>query len=735
VSPSLQYRPIPSSRRRLVALAALLTLIPSLLSVREAAAATWTQPSFVRSIGGIGRPGLFAWGLSFNPVTREVIVGDYLNFKVRRYANGGATPLGDLPAPPKPGEVWATGVDPNTGDIYYSVAFNRALHHYDRFGNYIDTITLPSGWAAWFDIDHAGNIWVVLGGPQSPSFTLQRYRSDGTRLNSWVLPNTFAKKMAIFGVAVSRDDEVFLPDSSNKQIQVYDFDRASGSLSLDRTFGSQVLGGDLRGIALDETNRWVYTSDATADRVRKFTFAGAFLTSIGAGAGTTAGRFRGPRQLDVDPVTGELYVADFGNWRFQRFSASGASIGVYPNPPQPAAQGHLAHAADVTVDPATGDVWVADTYNQRFQRFSASGASTGMWGYRGGAKEYGQNYPSTIGFDVENRRVWVGQEEGRVIKIYDAAGTWVHTISSGPKSPENQGYTRNVTDIDFFEGKAYIADEQRDKVKVVDADTFAEIRQIDVYDGTGWSGAHGLGIDPATGNLFVATYTEDRVKVYSPTGTFLYAFGSRGSQNGQFSSPRDVAIVDGLAYVTDADQSRVQAFTLDGTFVGKWGGLGTGAMQFRNPMGIDALGTRVYISDVENGRISVFDTSVPKPAFVFHKPNVSISSPSDGSVVPPTGPLTIQGTASSTQHIANIEVAVQRVRDGKWWNGRNSSWGNTATTNLAPWIAASAPATSVTFAFVFPGVERGESYRLQVIARNRHGTASDPAVASVRFQS
>ena len=106
-----------------------------------------------------------------------------------------------------------------------------------------------------------------------------------------------------------------------------------------------------------------------------------------------------------------------------------------------------------------------------------------------------------------NRRVWVGQEEGRVIKIYDANGTYVTTISRGPKTPENPGYTRNVTDIDFFGGKAYIADEQYDKIKVVDANTFTELTEIDVYNGSGWSGAHGLGIDPATGNLFVATYT------------------------------------------------------------------------------------------------------------------------------------------------------------------------------------------------------------------------------------
>jgi len=33
-----------------------------------------------------GRPGVFAWGTQWNPVTNEMLVGAYyLNFKVRRY--------------------------------------------------------------------------------------------------------------------------------------------------------------------------------------------------------------------------------------------------------------------------------------------------------------------------------------------------------------------------------------------------------------------------------------------------------------------------------------------------------------------------------------------------------------------------------------------------------------------------------------------------------------------------
>jgi DNA-binding beta-propeller fold protein YncE len=724
----MMLRPNDAPRRgRITALAVLVVSLLITPALMPSAQAAWVQPSFERSIGGIGRPGAFAWGLSFNPVTREVILGDYLNFKVRRFVDG--VHVGDLPD--RPGEVWATGVDRNTGDIYYSSNWDDSIERFDKNGNYLSTLRLSGGWNAWFDVDPAGDLWVVDGSPQSTSYSLMRYRKDGTRLNSWTLPNSFPKKMTIFGVGVANDGTVYLPDSNNRQIQVYKFNAATGSLTFQRTFGNGIVGTDLRGIAIDETNRFVYTSDSSYNNVRKFMFDGTYVGAIGAG-GSAPGKFFAPRQLDVDPATGDLYVADYGNWRYQRFSSSGAFIAAYPNPAQPAPAGHLAHAADAVVDPTTGNVWVADTYNQRFQRFAPDGTLTGTWGQRGGSADpYGQNYPSTIGFDPVNHRVWIGQEEGRVIKVYTDQGVYVTTIAKGPKTPENQGYTKNVTDIDFFNGKAYVSDEQYDKIKVIDAATFTELSEIDVYNGSGWSGAHGLAIDPTNGNLFVATYSEDKIKVYAPSGSLLYTFGSSGAGDGQFSSPRDVAIIGDTVYVTDADQSRIQAFTKSGQYLGRWGGLGSEPYEFRNPMGLDALGGRLYVSDVENGRITVFDATTPRPAFVYAKPSVTIADPLDGRTLTVSGPLTIRGAAASAEFIANVEIAIQRRGDGLWWDGRNASWESTSTPNIAPWVSSSAPASNVSYTYVFPGAAYGQTYRLEVTAKNRQGTPSDVAVSTV----
>jgi hypothetical protein len=70
----------PRLRATLVALTALASLL-----IAGPASAAFTQPAFVRSIGMRGEPAVYPFGMDFNPVTRELVVGDYWNYQVRRY--------------------------------------------------------------------------------------------------------------------------------------------------------------------------------------------------------------------------------------------------------------------------------------------------------------------------------------------------------------------------------------------------------------------------------------------------------------------------------------------------------------------------------------------------------------------------------------------------------------------------------------------------------------------------
>ena len=72
-------------------------------------------------------------------------------------------------------------------------------------------------------------------------------------------------------------------------------------------------------------------------------------------------------------------------------------------------------------------------------------------------------------------------------------------------------------------------------------------------------------------NIFLVTERDNHViKAFDASNTFLYKFGEKGNQDGQFNSPRGMCL-DGSKnlLVCDPDNNRVQRFSLDGHFRGK----------------------------------------------------------------------------------------------------------------------------------------------------------------------
>jgi DNA-binding beta-propeller fold protein YncE len=66
--------------------------------------------------------------------------------------------------------------------------------------------------------------------------------------------------------------------------------------------------------------------------------------------------------------------------------------------------------------------------------------------------------------------------------------------------------------------------------------------------------------------------------------------------------------VDGFVHVFDSDNHRVQAFRADGSFVTAWGSQGSGDGQFASSAALDVDPTsRLYVMDMDNARVQVFD--------------------------------------------------------------------------------------------------------------------------------
>lgn len=109
---------------------------------------------------------------------------------------------------------------------------------------------------------------------------------------------------------------------------------------------------------------------------------------------------------------------------------------------------------------------------------------------------------------------------------------------------------------------------------------------------------NGFGFCP-DGSLYVALTDRNLVQVVGgPRGGLV--FGSSGTGPGQFNRPGDVAIADGLVYVTDSFNGRVEVFSLDGTYRFQFGSPAPGPAQMRRPGGI-AISPNgdIFVSDLD----------------------------------------------------------------------------------------------------------------------------------------
>ena len=100
---------------------------------------------------------------------------------------------------------------------------------------------------------------------------------------------------------------------------------------------------------------------------------------------------------------------------------------------------------------------------------------------------------------------------------------------------------------------------------------------------------------------------------FSPDGEVLMTLGTKGVEGEEpdtFNGPTDVAIAaNGDIFVTDGHfNNRIVKFSKDGTFIKAWGQKGTGPGEFDLPhtIAIDSQG-RLFVGDRSNERIQIFD--------------------------------------------------------------------------------------------------------------------------------
>jgi tripartite motif-containing protein 71 len=257
----------------------------------------------------------------------------------------------------------------------------------------------------------------------------------------------------------------------------------------------------------------------------------------------------GPRALSADP-SGNLYVADTGNQRIQKFDAAGnvlAAIGGF-------GRGSERFNEPVSVWAGNGlDVFVADFDNGRIERYdkdlhyiSTLRASSG-W-----AEALSFDFPLDVFFSPQSELYCLDGENRRILKL-DPRGTpqiAFGGVDSGEGrlgSPERIRVTAS--------GRVLASD--ADGGRVVAFDTYGNF--LFSFGEDRLDRPAGMAETPDGAILFVCDAGNRRVHWFRNWAA-AGAFGVEAVPGGAFGTPVDAAYRDGRLYVLDRERSEIHVF-------------------------------------------------------------------------------------------------------------------------------------------------------------------------------
>jgi trimeric autotransporter adhesin len=500
----------------------------------------------------------------------------------------------------------------STAGIITTVAGNQTASYYgDGFPATAAALRVPSG----IVLDSSGNLYIADTGNHAIRkvtrdgniATFAGYGAPGYSGDGGV--STSGQLSSPSDVAIDPSGNIYIADTGNAVIRLVT--ASTGVISTvagNNTTGSTGDGGPAvkaalnapHGIAVDSTTN-IYISEYGDSRIRKVSKSNGNISTIagtgsfgfsGDGGAATKANLANPWGISVDG-SGNVYFADQRNNRIRKISSSGtigtaAGNGVlsYSGDNGPAIRAQLNGPQGIATD-AAGNVYIVDGLNNAVRKVSTAGVISTIAG------------TGTLGFSGDGGQGTSAQLNRPQAVAADAAG--------------------NV----------YIADTGNNRVRVVSPSGV-----ISTISGTGASGfagdggpassaqlnaPQGLTLDSA-GNLYVATFNDNRVRKISAggmintiagNGGFGYAGDGGPGPSAILNAPQGLAVdAAGNVYIADAANNRIRAVshtgiitTIAGTGVAGHSGDGGPATQALiaapNGLAMDAAGN-LFFADANN---------------------------------------------------------------------------------------------------------------------------------------
>jgi YD repeat-containing protein len=226
--------------------------------------------------------------------------------------------------------------------------------------------------------------------------------------------------------------------------------------------------------------------------------------------------------------------------------------------------------------------------------------------------------------------IWVSDAGNNRIEEFSSSGVFIQTfgwgVSTGsgelqvckssckaglPGAGKGQLSGPQSIAYDSANSDLYVSDGGNNRI-VVYSTTGSFVRVFGEY-GKGevqFNSPHGLTFD-SKGDLWVADQSNSRLEELSAEGKYIAAYGKEGKGNLEFSGTGDVTYCDGNLYATDYAGERVEELSTSGTYIGKFGAPGKEAGQFTqiSRIACDTKNNDLYVTDKGANHVDVFTST------------------------------------------------------------------------------------------------------------------------------
>lgn len=375
--------------------------------------------------------------------------------------------------------VWDTLASPERREILWNILYNRQYprtpdnwYHVDEFYLYVRKDVAQQLWD--YGAVSLGSI-ELLPDPYAAARVELGVAGEwgelGVDLGQFNHPR---------GLAVGPEGDVYVVDSDNHRVQVFDdqgtflrawgsrCDLSTGQGCVDPDGDGPLAPGDSQflepwGVAVSGDGR-VYVADTWTHRLQVSDIDGAFQAKWGSYGQTASEAYHlyGPRDIAVD-TAGRVFVTDTGNKRVVVYDHEGQLLrqwgGAGTGPGQFEEPVGLAAAPASSLD-ADGLLYVADTWNQRIQTFDGEGVF--LW--QGPVEAwYGDSVTNKPYLAVDPQgRLYITDPEGGLVAIFSHQGALVATF--GQPGYDTGAYSL-PTGIDLdASGYIYLADTNHHRI-------------------------------------------------------------------------------------------------------------------------------------------------------------------------------------------------------------------------------------------------------------------------------